>query len=87
VSRLELRRKQRGTNDGRLYPHVPVHSIVAVEGDGPIEEGSYGVVNYSSAHIEGVESERVVRSTHSTQGHPDTIAEVHRILLKHAAGR
>ena len=44
-----------------------------------------GVVAYSSAHIEPVESEYVVRpSDHSTQGNPKTIEEVRRILGLHA---
>jgi hypothetical protein len=42
------------------------------------------VVQYSSAHITGVESELVVRSEHSTQGRPETIEEVRRILRLHA---
>jgi len=62
---------------------VATHSIIAVKGDGPIETGNDGVVEYSSAHLDGVESELVVRSSHSTQGNPHTIAEVRRILLEH----
>ena len=46
-----------------------------------------GVVAYESAHIEGVESEKVVRSGHSTQGHPETIEEVRRILREHIGVR
>jgi pimeloyl-ACP methyl ester carboxylesterase len=65
---------------------VPAHSIIAVQGDGPIEEGDDGVVTYDSAHIEGVASELVVRSDHSVQGHPATIREVRRILLEHLQG-
>jgi hypothetical protein len=42
------------------------------------------VVAYSSAHIDGVESELVVRSPHSVQGKPEAIAEVRRILRLHA---
>jgi hypothetical protein len=42
------------------------------------------VVEYKSAHIEGVASELVVRSGHSTQGTPETIEEVRRILYEHA---
>ncbi|HJR51299.1 MAG TPA: hypothetical protein VJ794_09360 [Gemmatimonadales bacterium] len=68
-----------------VAPTVKAHSIVAVEGDGPVEQGNDGVVQYSSAHIEGVESEIVVRSVHSTQGRPETIEEVRRILRLHAA--
>jgi pimeloyl-ACP methyl ester carboxylesterase len=67
-----------------LAPTVKAHSIISVEGDGPIESGDDGVVQYSSAHIEGVESELVVRSPHSTQGRPETIEEVRRILRLHA---
>jgi pimeloyl-ACP methyl ester carboxylesterase len=67
-----------------VVPGVAAHSIIAVKGDGPVEEGNDGVVEYKSAHIEGVESELVVRSHHSVQGHPDAIEEVRRILLLHA---
>jgi pimeloyl-ACP methyl ester carboxylesterase len=67
-----------------VAPGVAAHSIIPVKGDGPVEEGNDGVVEYSSAHIEGVESELVVRSHHSVQGHPDAIEEVRRILLLHA---
>jgi hypothetical protein len=62
---------------------VAVHSIIPVLGEGPPEEGADGVVKYKSAHIEGVVSEKVIRSGHSTQSHPDTIEEVRRILLEH----
>ncbi|MGH7871579.1 MAG: hypothetical protein ACREQO_05105, partial [Candidatus Binatia bacterium] len=63
---------------------VVAHSIIAVEGDGPPEEGDDGVVKYSSAHIDGVASEKIVRSSHSTQGNPETIQEVKRILFERA---
>jgi hypothetical protein len=63
---------------------VKVNSIIAIETDGPIEQGNDGVVEYSSAHIEPVESEFIVRpSSHSTQGNPHTIEEVRRILRLH----
>jgi len=60
--------------------NISVNSIIAVEGDGPIETGNDGVVEYSSAHIEPVESEVVVRWNHSLQGRPETIEEIRRIL-------
>lgn len=66
-------------------PGVRAHSIIAVENEGPLEEGVDGVVAYTSAHIEEAVSEKVVRSSHSVQGHPDAIEEVRRILLEHAA--
>jgi pimeloyl-ACP methyl ester carboxylesterase len=68
-----------------IVPGVIANSIIPVKGDGPIESGNDGVVEYSSAHIDGVESEKVVRSDHSTQSRPETIEEVRRILLLHAA--
>jgi pimeloyl-ACP methyl ester carboxylesterase len=68
-----------------VAPGISAHSIIPVEGGGPAEKGDDGVVEYSSAHIEGVESELVVRSGHSVQGHPDAIEEVRRILLLNAS--
>ncbi len=64
---------------------VHAHSIIAVKGDGPVEEGGDGVVKYESAHIDGVDSELVVRWGHSVQGRPEAIEEVRRILHLHAA--
>jgi len=43
-------------------------------------------VSYRSAHLDGVASERVVRSGHSVQDNPEAIAEVRRILLDHLRG-
>jgi hypothetical protein len=63
---------------------VVAHSIIAVDSDGPLKDGGDGVVKYTSAHIDGVESEKVVRSSHSVQGNPETIQEVKRILIEHA---
>ena len=63
---------------------VQANSIIPVKGDGPPEKGDDGVVRYTSAHIEPVESELVVRSGHSTQSTPHTIEEVRRILYRHA---
>lgn len=68
-----------------IVPDVRVNSIIPVLGDGPAAEGDDGVVKYSSAHLDGVESELVVRSGHSTQSYPPTIEEVRRILLRHLA--
>lgn len=73
-----------GLQEIAVVPSVKVHSIIAVEGDGPVEQGDDGVVKYSSAHIEPVESEVVVKSSHSAQGNPHTIEEVRRILRVHA---
>jgi pimeloyl-ACP methyl ester carboxylesterase len=66
-----------------IAPGVEAHSIVAVKGDGPPEKGDDGVVKYTSAHIDGVASELIVRDSHSTQATPATIEEVRRILYAH----
>jgi pimeloyl-ACP methyl ester carboxylesterase len=66
-----------------IGPKITAHSIIAVLGEGPLTSRTDGVVSYQSAHIDGVESEKVVRSGHSTQGHPETIEEVRRILREH----
>jgi pimeloyl-ACP methyl ester carboxylesterase len=62
---------------------VTAHSIIPVLGEGPLSGGNDGIVAYDSAHIEGVESELVVRFGHSVQGHPQAIEEVGRILTEH----
>ena len=66
-----------------LAPGVMGHSIVAVLPEMDIVTGNDGVVEYKSAHIEGVESEFIVRYEHSAQGHPFAIEEVRRILREH----
>lgn len=66
-----------------VAPGVHAHSIIAIDGDGPLEHASDGVVRYSSAHVPGVDSETIVHSGHSAQGNPETIEEIRRILLLH----
>ena len=68
-----------------IAPGVHAHSIIAVAGNGLVEGSNDGVVEYSSSHLDGVDSEYIVRSTHSTQSNPYTIEEVRRILQLHAA--
>jgi triacylglycerol esterase/lipase EstA (alpha/beta hydrolase family) len=66
-----------------IAPGVTAHSIISVDAEGPPQGKNDGVVEYDSAHIDGVESELVVRSPHSCQSNPHTIEEVRRILLEH----
>jgi hypothetical protein len=61
------------------------HSVIGVPEEGPLEGQDDGVVEYESAHIEGMASELHVRSGHSLQAHPDSINEVKRILREHLA--
>jgi pimeloyl-ACP methyl ester carboxylesterase len=73
-----------GLADIPVAPAIPAHSIIAVRGEGAIEDGGDGVVRYQSAHVDGVASELVVRSGHSVQSNPETVLELRRILLLHA---
>ncbi len=68
-----------------IEPGVTAHSIIAVTQTKDVEHGNDGVVEYQSAHIDGVESELVVQSSHSAQANPHTVEEVRRILLEHLA--
>ncbi len=70
-----------------IDPRITAHSIIAVLGGGPLLGKTDGFVAYESAHLDGVASEKVVRSSHSTQGHPETIEEVRRILREHIGAR
>jgi len=68
-----------------IAPGVKAHSIIAIGDADPAhpEKADDGVVAYSSAHIEGVESEFLVETGHSCQADPRAIREVRRILLQH----
>jgi pimeloyl-ACP methyl ester carboxylesterase len=66
-----------------IAPGVIAHSIIAVANpEDPKAQWDDGVVPYSSAHIDGVASELIVRSGHSAQDSPQAIEEVRRILLE-----
>jgi pimeloyl-ACP methyl ester carboxylesterase len=65
-----------------LAPGIRGHSIIAVKGDGDPKLGNDGVVEYSSAHLEGMASEYIVRGDHSSQLNPLAIDEVRRILVE-----
>jgi hypothetical protein len=65
-----------------VAPGIHAHSIIPTLQDGPLEDRNDGVVEYKSAHIDGVESELVIEHQgHSTQSNPLAVREVRRILL------
>jgi pimeloyl-ACP methyl ester carboxylesterase len=65
-----------------VAPGIHAHSIIPTLQDGPLEDRNDGVVEYKSAHIDGVESELVIEHQgHSTQSNPLAVREVHRILF------
>jgi len=60
---------------------VSAHSIIGDRGEGgPLAASSDGVVAYASSHLDGVASEKIVHGGHSLLRHPDTIAEIARLL-------
>ena len=66
-----------------VAPGIHAHSIIPTLQDGPLEDRNDGVVQYKSAHIDGVESELVIEHQgHSTQSNPLAVREVRRILLE-----
>ena len=66
-----------------IAPGIHAHSIIPTLQDGPLEDRNDGVVEYKSAHLEGVESELVIEHQgHSTQGNPLAVREVRRILIE-----
>jgi hypothetical protein len=62
---------------------VPFHSIIGDRGRGDGAKGSDGVVPYTSAHLEGAQSEVIVPSDHAATANPLTVLEVKRILKLH----
>jgi pimeloyl-ACP methyl ester carboxylesterase len=69
-----------------VAPGIDAHSIIPTLQDGPLMDRDDGVVEYKSAHIDGVASELVIEhSEHSTQSNPLTVREVRRILLERVA--
>ncbi|WP_331692944.1 alpha/beta hydrolase [Pandoraea sputorum] len=65
----------------KISPSVQYHSIIARrDAKGPLEASSDGVVPYTSAHLAGAQSERVIVAGHSVQETPQAILEIRRIL-------
>jgi len=66
-----------------LAPGVQGHSIIAVKDDKTLANADDGYVKYTSAHLDGMASEYIVRSDHLCLENPFVIEEVRRILLEH----
>ena len=68
----------------RVPDDVKHHNIVGIRRGTSQADWTDGVVSYRSAHCEDVQSEKIVRASHSeVHRHPDAVAEVRRILLEH----
>jgi pimeloyl-ACP methyl ester carboxylesterase len=64
---------------------VPFHSIIGHIGPIAGPGSTDGLVTYSSSHLEGAESETLVPSGHYLMDHPETVAEIKRILDENIA--
>jgi len=64
----------------RLPIEVPFHSVIGQRHPGPKEQGSDGIVPYWSSHLDGAQSEVIVRSGHGVFSNPQAVQEVIRIL-------
>jgi pimeloyl-ACP methyl ester carboxylesterase len=67
-----------------VAPGIRAHSIIPVKNpNDPKDKWEDGVVEYKSAHIDGVESELVIPNEgHSAQDKPQAIEEIRRILIE-----
>ncbi len=73
-----------GLGELPLPHHIKFHSVIGDRGRGGDPwASSDGVVPYSSSHINPVESEKIVPFHHGVPDHPDTTAELARILQLH----
>jgi hypothetical protein len=66
---------------------IQFHSIIGSERPGAVARSTDGVVPYSSSHLDGVASEKMVRSGHGVQKDPEAIREVQRILREQVGVR
>jgi pimeloyl-ACP methyl ester carboxylesterase len=66
---------------------VPFHSIIGNLGVDLGPDSTDGLVTYSSAHLEGAESEKVIPAGHYLMTNPETVAEIKRILEENIARR
>ncbi|MGR9107498.1 MAG: esterase/lipase family protein [Gammaproteobacteria bacterium] len=65
---------------------IRYHSIIGHRKQGgTLDKISDGWVPYWSAHLDGADSELLVPSAHAATEHPQTLSEIRRILLLHAA--
>jgi pimeloyl-ACP methyl ester carboxylesterase len=63
---------------------VRYHSIIGCNTpDLPLSDSSDGIVPYTSAHLDGADSEQVIQSGHSVQETPEAIIEIRRIMHLH----
>ena len=74
----------RAVADIPVSSRVRYHSIIGcITPELPLYDSNDGVVPYSSAHLDGSDSEQVIQSGHSVQETPEAIIEIRRIMHLH----
>jgi len=68
-----------------LKMQIPFHSIIGDRGIDDRTDSSDGIVSYTSAHLDGAESEKIVPAGHNLLSRPKTVAELKRILEENLA--
>lgn len=67
-----------------ITPGLQYHTVVGgVQHEATLDVLSDGLVRYTSAHLEGAASERLIATGHHCEGHPEVIDEVRRALRLH----
>ncbi len=74
-------------NSSPFVPGVPYHTVVGDRGKRDTPNSTDGFVPYSSAHLDGAESELIVPTGHGSYESPLSVEETKRILLKHLGGK
>ncbi|HET9522942.1 MAG TPA: alpha/beta fold hydrolase [Terrimicrobiaceae bacterium] len=68
--------------DGAPFaPRLKYDSIIGDRGKGDGIESSDGIVGYWSSHLAGAQSELIVPTGHEAHLHPNTVADLRRILI------
>ena len=72
------------TGTASIIPNLPYHSIMGnLQGDVPKSDMSDGIVPYTSSHLDGAVSEKIISGGHSIQETPEAVLELRRILRLH----
>ncbi len=71
----------RALEDAPFAPGLKYDSIMGDRGKGGGINSTDGIVGYWSSHIDGAESEIIVPTNHEAHLHPNTIAQLRRILI------
>jgi pimeloyl-ACP methyl ester carboxylesterase len=72
------------TRDAKMIDGLPYHTIMGnAKGDIVLDKTSDGIVPYSSSHLDGAQSEKIITGGHSIQETPEAVLELRRILRLH----